>query len=107
MYAFLTLNDTVVLKKKGERDAYGLPIATDKKEVRVHLSEKSESERVGVSNAGTHGDIFRAEYVIKFPAEIEVAPTDIVEINGAEYRFTSYKRYRDLSGNVVFTRVTI
>lgn len=102
MYAFLTLNSTVILKKTCGKDDYGLPLTCEELEVDVQLTEKNS-----LKSYQNNGKLGVVTYEISFPADVEVTVRDTVVIDGEELRFKTLQRFRDLSGNIIYTKVTV
>ena len=102
MYAFLTLNQRVVLRKTVGHDEYGLPLTHEELEVDVYLRETNS-----LKSYQNYGNLGVMTYEISFPPHIEVSVMDKVVINGEAFHFKTLQRFRDLSGNLIYTKVTV
>ena len=102
MYNFLTLNDTVILRKTEGNDEYGLPLVIEESEVLVKVTDINS-----LKTYQNHGQLGVVAYEISFPADVEVSTRDTVVINGEEMRFKTLQRFRDFSGNIIYTKVTV
>ena len=102
MYNFLTLNDTVILRKTEGNDEYGLPLVIEESEVLVKVTDVNRLKAYQ-----DYGQLGVATYEISFPADVEVSTRDSIVINGEELRFKTLQRFRDFSGNVIYTKVTV
>ena len=101
MYSFLTLNDTVVLQKSAGADEYGISTFSEAVEVAVQLRYVDSLKKYQGSGA-----LNVVTYEICFPATVDVSVSDAVVIDGKTLTFKTFQRFRDLSGNVIYSKVT-
>lgn len=96
--------DIVYLKSSTAVDDWGLPLAGENsKPFKCRIKESYTS--TGIEDKG--GKVIVPTYSISFNSSIELVVGDVIEVYGAQYTILTKTISKDLSGNVLISKVTV
>lgn len=105
MLEFMGYPDRVIIHRASEdRDDWGIPvISKTRTEVRCRLAESNEAIKLSGQKNTEH----IAKYSICFPSTVVISPKDKIEIDGLLFNVAKISKSRDLSGNIMASKVWV
>lgn len=105
MLEFMGYPDRVnICRASEDLDNWGITVISETKtEVRCRLAESDEAIKL----SGQKNTDYIAKYSICFPSTVTVYPEDKIEIDGLLYDVAKISKSRDLSGNIMASKVWV
>ena len=97
-------NEFVYILNKGNVDAWGLNVPSDEKEKKGCLIKASE-EATAVESAG--GKQIKPSFEISFNGKVSIRVGDFIEVEGDVFEVLRKNELKDLSRNVILTKITV
>ena len=105
MLNFIGYSDTVTIYRASTTlDDWGMITTSEEKEVvKCRLVEEIQTIKISGEKSNSH----ITKYSICFPHTVKITEDDKVEVRGKVYRIAQLKTSRDLSGNLLMSKVWV